>query len=135
MKNLLSTKYSAGAVSGAMLILRLGAGLLMINHGYDKLVHFGSMQNDFMNFMGIGKPLSLALLIFAEFFCSMFLILGLFTRLATIPLIIAMSIALFKAHNAEVFGKGELPALYLVVYIVLLLIGPGRVSVDSMTGK
>lgn len=135
MKKLLSTKYSAGAFSAAMLILRLGTGLLMMNHGYDKLIHFGTMHNKFMNFMGIGTSLSLALVVFAEFFCSIFLVLGLFTRLATIPLIIAMSVALFKAHNAEVFGKGELPALYLAAYVVLLLIGPGRVSVDGMVGK
>lgn len=135
MKNLLSTKYSAGAVSAAMLVLRLAAGLLMINHGYDKLIHYGSMHNQFMNFMGMGKSLSLALVIFAEFFCSIFLILGLLTRLATIPLIIDMGVALAKAHNVEVFGKGELPALYLAVFIVILLIGPGRVSVDGMVGK
>lgn len=135
MKKLLSTKYSAGAFNAAILVLRLGTGLLMMNHGYDKLIHFGSMHSKFMNFMGIGTSLSLALLIFAEFFCSIFLVLGLFTRLATIPLIVAMSVALFKAHNMEIFGKGELPALYLTVYIVLLLIGPGKVSVDGMTGK
>lgn len=135
MKKLLSTKYSAGAVSAAMLVLRLGAGLLMISHGYDKLIHFSSMQHKFMNFMGIGTMPSLALVIFAEFFCSLFLVLGLFTRLASIPLIIVMSVALFKAQNAQVFGKGELPALYLAAYIVILLIGPGRVSVDGMTGK
>ncbi len=135
MKKLLSTKYSAGAFSAAMLVLRLGTGLLMMNHGYDKLIHFGSMHNKFMNFMGIGTSLSLALVIFAEFFCSIFLVLGLFTRLATIPLMIVMGVALFKAHNAEVFGKGELPALYLATYFVLLLVGPGRVSVDGMVGK
>ena len=135
MKKLLSTKYSAGAFSAAILVLRLGTGLLMMNHGYDKLIHFGSMHNKFMNFMGIGTSLSLALVIFAEFFCSIFLVLGLFTRLATIPLIIAMSVALFKAHNAEVFGKGELPGLYLAAYFVLLVVGPGRVSVDGMVSK
>lgn len=135
MKKLLSTKYSAGAFSAAMLVLRLGTGLLMMNHGYDKLIHFGTMHSKFMNFMGIGTSLSLALVVFAEFFCSIFLVLGLFTRLATIPLIITMGVALFKAHNAEVFGKGELPALYLAAYFVLLLVGPGRVSVDGMVGK
>jgi putative oxidoreductase len=135
MKKLLSTKYSAGAFNAAMLLLRLGAGVLMMGHGYDKLVHFGSRHNSFMNFLGIGSTFSLTLVIFAEFFCSLFLIIGLFTRLATIPLIIAMSVALFKAHHAEIFGKGEVATLYLTCYLVLLLLGPGKVSVDGMSGK
>jgi len=135
MKKLLSTKYSAGAFNTAMLLLRLGAGVLMMSHGYEKLIHFGTRHNSFMNFLGIGSSFSLSLVIFAEFFCSLFIILGLFTRLATIPLIIVMSVALFKAENAEIFGKGELATLYLACFVVLLLLGPGKVSVDGMTGK
>ena len=135
MRKLLSTKYSAGAFNAAMLILRLGLGILMMHTGYNKLVNFGEMQHKFMNFMGIGSTASLALVVFAEFFCSLFLILGLFTRFAAIPLIVTMCVALFKAHNAEVFGDGQTAALYLTGYLVLLLVGPGRVSVDSMIGK
>jgi putative oxidoreductase len=135
MKKLLSTKYSAGAFNAAMLILRLGVGIMMMMHGYDKLVHFSSLQHKFMNFMGMGSTVSLTMVVFAEFFCSMFLILGLFTRLASIPLIIATCVMVFKAHNGEVFGDGETAALYLTAYLVLLFVGPGRVSVDSMIGK
>lgn len=135
MKKLLSTKYSTGAFSTAMLVLRLALGILMMNHGFDKLIHFGEKHNQFMNFLGMGSTLSLSLLIFAEFFCSLFLVLGLFTRLAAIPLIIAMSVALFMAHDGLIFTEGEKPALFLAGYIVLLLLGPGKVSVDSMTGK
>lgn len=135
MRKLLSTKYSAGAFNTAMLLLRLTVGILMMMHGYDKLKNFATLEPKFMNFMGIGSSLSLALLIFAEFFCSMFLILGLFTRLAAIPLIIATCVMVFKAHNADVFGDGETATLYLASYVVLLLVGPGRVSVDSMIGK
>ena len=135
MKKLLSAKYSAGAVNAAMLILRLSVGILMMSHGYDKLVHFSEYQHKFMNFLGMGPTLSLALVVFAEFFCSLFLILGLFTRLATIPLIITMAVALFKAHDGKFFGDGEMDALFLSGYLVLLIIGPGRVSVDSMIGK
>ena len=135
MKKLLSTKYSAGAFSAAMLVLRLGLGVLMMMHGYDKLVHFAKYQNEFMNFLGIGKTMSLALVVFAEFFCSVFLILGLFTRLATIPLIIVASVIVFKVFHGDVFGDGEQGALYLIGYIVLLLLGPGRASMDSMIGK
>lgn len=135
MKKLLSTKYSAGAFNAATLLLRLGLGILMMAHGYNKLIHFGDMQHKFMNFMGIGSTMSLALLVFAEFFCSLFLILGLFTRLACIPLIIATCVMVFKAHNGDVFGDGETAALYLTGYIVLLIVGPGKVSVDGMIGK
>jgi putative oxidoreductase len=135
MKRLLSIKYSAGAFSAAMLFLRLGLGFLMMAHGYDKLLRFSSLHNTFLNFMGIGSTFSLTLVIFAEFFCSLFLVLGLFTRLSVLPLIITMCVALFQVHHGEVFGKGETDALFLTSYFVLLLLGPGRVSVDSMISK
>ena len=135
MRKLLSTKYSAGAFNTAMLLLRLTVGILMMMNGYDKLKNFSTLEPKFMNFMGIGSSLSLGLLIFAEFFCSLFLILGLFTRLAAIPLIIATCVMVFKAHNADIFGDGGTATLYLASYMVLLLVGPGRVSVDSMIGK
>lgn len=85
-----------------------------------------------MDFMGIGGPASLALVIFAEFFCSALLILGLFTRLAAIPLIITMAVALFKAHNGELFGDGETAAIYLFGYVVVVLLGPGKISIDGL---
>ena len=132
---LLSTKYSAGAFSAAMFILRLGVGLLMMNHGYSKLIKFAEMKNQFMNFMGLGTSTSLILVIFAEFFCSILIVLGLFTRLATIPLIITMSVVLIKVTHGNFFDKGELPSLFLLAYITLLLVGPGRASVDGMIGK
>jgi putative oxidoreductase len=135
MKKLLSTKYSAGAFSTAMLVLRLGLGILMMMHGYNKLVHFADKQDSFMNFLGMGSTITLALVVFAEFFCSLFLILGLFTRLAAIPLIIATLVMIFKSHNGDILGEGEHAALYLTGYLVLLLVGPGRASVDSMIGK
>lgn len=135
MKKLLSTKYSAGAFNTAMLILRVGLGILIMHHGYTKLVNFSTMQNNFINFMGIGSSVSLTLVIFAEFFCGLFVLIGLFTRLATIPIIIDLMVAIIKAHNMDIFGKAEVAALFLIGFIVLLLVGPGRASVDGMTGK
>jgi putative oxidoreductase len=135
MKKLMSTKYSAGAFNFAMLLLRAGLGGLMITHGYDKLVNYGKYRGDFMNFLGIGSSMSLALLIFAEFFCSLFLIFGLFSRLVTIPLIIGMSVAVAKAHNLEIFGEGEHATLFIVGFLTILIVGPGKLSVDGMIGK
>src|SRR5688572_23535543 len=108
MKKLFSTKYSAGAFNAAMLFLRVGVGALMMTHGYDKLVKFSEYKGDFMNFMGLGSTTSLALVVFSEFFCSILLILGLFTRLATIPLLITMGVIIYKVAEMDVFARGEL---------------------------
>ena len=104
-----------------------------MNHGYDKLVHFSTYKPKFINFLGIGQGTSLCLAIFAEFFCALFIVLGLFTRLAAIPLIIGMCVALFKAHNGDFFGDGEMATLYLGAFLTLLLVGPGRASIDRRT--
>lgn len=135
MKRFLSIKYSAGAFNFAMLLLRLVTGGLLISHGYSKLVRFPGLKNAFMNFAGLGSTTSLVLIIFAEFFCSILLILGLFTRFATLPIIIGMSVVVFVANNADFFGKAETSTLFLGAAITLLLCGPGRISVDGMIGK
>lgn len=135
MKKLLSTGYTDWAFNVAMLVLRVGLGLMMLPHGYDKLVHFSTMKNKFINFLGMGGTVSLSLSLFAELFCAVFVIIGLFTRFTVLPLIIGMGVALFKAHNAAIFGDGERAALYLTGFIVILLVGPGKASVDGMMGK
>jgi putative oxidoreductase len=135
MKVLYSSKYYAGAVNTALLLLRLGVGILIVKHGYDKIANFNTLQYKFMNFMHMGSTVSLILVIFSEFFCGILLILGLFTRFACVPLIVGMCVALFVVHNGDVFGKGETDALYLISFTTLLFAGPGRISFDRMIGK
>ena len=135
MKKLLSTNYSAGAFNFAMLLLRLVFGILLMNHGYGKLVHFNETAQHMPSLFGIGSTITTALVVFAEFFCALFVALGLFTRLACIPVIICMGYALFKAHNGTVFGQGEMATLFMTAYFTLLIIGPGKISVDGMIGK
>ena len=88
-----------------------------------------------MSFMGLGGSLSLALLIFAELFCALFLAIGLLTRYALIPLIVAMAVAAFEAHHGEIFGKGESSFIYLVCFAVLFISGPGKYSLDHYLVK
>lgn len=135
MAKLLSTKYSAGAFNMAMLLLRLVFGILLMYIGYRKLTGFNAMKGEFMNFMGIGSTASLALVVFAEFFCALFIVIGVFTRLACVPVIILLSVALFISHNGEVFGTGQTATLFLTAFLVILILGPGKVSVDGMINK
>jgi len=135
MKKLLSTHYNAFSFNAAMLVLRLAMGMLMMSHGYDKLVHFSEKKAIFYNFLNLGSTTSLMLCILAEFFCALFVAIGLFTRLVTIPLVIVMSIAVFSVHKMDFFITGETASLYLAGYLVLLLCGPGRASVDGIASK
>lgn len=133
MKKLLSINYSDGAFNFSILLLRLSFGIFMIaKHGLPKLMEFATLQDKFYNFMGISSRFSLVLAIFAELFCSMFLIVGLFTRFAVIPLVILMCVAIFGANAHESLLKSELAILYLTVFITILFVGPGRISVDGM---
>jgi putative oxidoreductase len=132
---LTSVNYSASAFNLGMLVLRIGAGVLLLAHGYDKIQHFSQYSSQFINFLGMGQKTSLMLTIFAEFGCSALVILGLLTRWACIPVIINMLVALFKAHKADVFGQGEHATLFAVCFIVIMILGPGRVSVDGMISR
>lgn len=107
---------------------------MLVQHGMPKLMKFSELSNGFYDPFGMGSKAALILAIFAEVFCSFFVVLGLFTRLAVIPLIILMCFAFFGANKGAV-GTGELALLYLTAYIVLLFVGPGRVSVDGMIKK
>jgi putative oxidoreductase len=124
--------YTQTTVGISLLTLRIGVGVLMMHHGYGKFIHFDEYKVDFMNFLGLGPTVSLALVVFAELICSFLILIGLFTSVATIPLIITMGVALFMAHDAAIFAKGELATLYLFVYVAIMFVGPGKYSVDAM---
>ena len=135
MSKFLSTKYSNGAFNFGMLVLRVAAGLLLAHHGYQKLIKFNVLRYKFMNFMHLGSTASLSLIIIAELICGILLILGLFTRLACIPIIIGMAVVVFVASNANIFAEGEKGMIYLAVTVAILFCGPGKISVDGMLGK
>jgi putative oxidoreductase len=135
MIKLFNTRTSDSAFTFGTLLLRLGAGSLMIVHGLDKLMHFAEKSGKFADPFGIGTTASLSLTVFAEFFCAAFIIIGLLTRLATIPLIIAMSVALFYAHGGDFFGEGSSAGLFLVCYLSILFLGPGKASVDHLIAR
>ncbi len=131
IRKILSTKINDSQVNASLLILRLTAGILMAHHGYGKLTNFDSIEPKFMEFLGLSKAISLGLVVFAEFFCSLLLIVGMATRFALIPLTITMLVAVFQAHKGEIFGDGQTAFLYLAIYVTLLLKGAGKYSVDA----
>ncbi|WP_106915933.1 DoxX family protein [Chryseobacterium aurantiacum] len=116
-----------------LLAVRVFVGFAMLSHGYPKLqMLLAGGKIEFFDFMGLGPQISLILTVVAEFVCSILLILGLFTRISLGFLIFTMVIAGFVVHGADPFEKREMSLIYLSVYLLLMIIGAGKVSVDHM---
>lgn len=140
MKQLIKKSFNSDTtqinISKALLILRIAIGGMMLTHGLGKLTMlFGSEPIQFLDPLGIGLTVSLVLAVFAEVVCSIFLILGILTRIAAIPLIITMAIAAFVVHANDDFQVKELALLYLLIYVVIAILGAGKYSIDNWLSK
>ena len=131
MKKLLNVPPASATADTALLILRIGLAGMMLVHGVPKMMMlFSGGPVQFPQILGMSSGLSLSLAVFAEVFCSLFLLLGLGTRFATLPLIVTMLVAIFLVHAADPFSVKELAYHYLLGYIVLLVAGSGKYSID-----
>lgn len=131
-----STRSNAAIIDIVILVTRIFVGFAMLSHGFPKLQQLLSGEEiQFYEFMFFSAKTSLILAVFAEFVCSIFIILGLFTRFAVFFLIITMAVAGLIVHSADPFAKREISLLYLSVYLLLFAFGPGRYSIDHMISK
>ncbi|WP_426278117.1 DoxX family protein [Chryseobacterium sp. S-02] len=134
--NYSNSKTTPIYVDLVVFLVRIFVGFAMLSHGFPKLQQLlegGEIK--FFDFLGFGPQISLILTVFAEFVCSILLILGLFTRVATGFLIFTMAIAAFVVHGSDLFEKRELSLLYLSVYLLIISFGAGKISVDYMIEK
>ncbi len=119
-----------------LLVIRLGAGGMMLTHGIPKIGRLlGEGPVKFADPFGLGPELSLGLAIFAEVICSILVMVGFKARLATIPLIITMLTAALYAHWEDPFSKKELPLLYICTFLGILAFGAGKFAIDNFLKK
>lgn len=131
-----STKSNPLLVDIVLLIIRIFVGFAMLSHGFPKLqILFSGEEIKFYEFLWMGPKSSLVLAVFAEFVCSIFIILGLFARFAVFFLVIAMAVAGLFVHSEDLFEQREKSLLYLSIYLMLFAYGPGRYSIDQMISK
>ena len=121
----------------ALLLLRVWhGGALLLLHGWGKLTGFASMADKFPDPFGIGSTPSLALAVVGEVVCSTLIVLGLFTRVAALGSGVTMLTAFWFAHGGRLTGtgNGELPFVYLGVFLALFIAGGGKYSLDAKLG-
>jgi putative oxidoreductase len=140
-------------LSIGLLILRIGIAGYLITHGWGKVQMILAGQHEmFGDPVGLGSQLSLWLVAFAEFACAILVLIGAATRLAAIPVVIAMAVAAFVAHGSDPWTMQEAamrffsgaskswaskqPALmFAVVFLTLVFTGAGRYSVDALIAR
>jgi putative oxidoreductase len=125
----------ATGYNGTLLFLRMLFGLLMITQGLTKLCHCEQQPAFYSSLLSWDSRLSLVMIIPVEIGCSVFLILGLFTRMAAIPLLLSMTIPVFVTHAADTFAKKELIIIYTAMYLLFLFTGGGELSFDNILHK
>ncbi len=116
----------------ALLFFRILIACLLLTHGIPKLqMLLSGAEIKFADPYGFGMTTSFVLVTFAEFVCSLLIIIGYATRLATIPIMIAMATAAIFVHTNDPFGVKEKPLLFLVCFAFIFVVGAGKYSVDA----
>jgi putative oxidoreductase len=131
-KYLFSTGSNKFIESIWMLVLRICSGAFMLTHGIPKFNKILDGDWSFADPLGVGEEISLLLAVFAEVLGAALLMLGLFTRPAALILSATMAVAAFIQHADDPFKIKEKALLYLLIYITVLVFGPGKYSVDKL---
>lgn len=129
-------EYLAKLHALAPLLGRLGVGLVFMSTGWGKVHHIDKVTAFFTS-LGIPAPHFQAYLVgYSELLCGTALVAGLLTRLATIPLMVSMVVAILTAKRPDLHDIFDLVGFdeftYLVVLVMIAILGPGSVSLDAI---
>ena len=118
-----------------LLVLRVGTSVLLMTHGWPKFQQLkdGLRSPDgvqFYNWLGIGDTVSLTLTVLGELVAPAFILIGFKTRWAAVPAAITMAVAAFMVHGEDPLSDKEHALLFLIPLVAILLMGPGRWSLD-----
>lgn len=136
MKFIFSTSSSDRLNDLWLLIFRVILSVFLLTHGLPKLaILIEGNGGDFSDPLGIGNNFSLVLAVLGEVVGPFLIIPGIITRLASIPALTTMAVAAFMVHGNDPFNIREMALLYLVGFLAILILGPGRYSVDQLIYK
>ncbi len=123
------------------LFLRLFVGIMFMQFGIRQLMNYENLTTHFPDALGIGNETTLIVMIAIEICCSVMIMFGFLTRLASIPPIISMIIA-ENVILTEIVHQvpytlastqpGYLPVMFIGIFIFIILAGPGKISLDYL---
>ncbi|WP_373035004.1 DoxX family protein [Sulfurimonas sp.] len=121
----------------AKLIIRLSLGIMMLFHGVEKIIHGIGGVKHLTTSAGLPEFLAYGVYI-GEVVVPIFIILGLYARVASVVLALNMTMAIFLAYGNSLFELNkygapvfELPFFYFILSVVVFLLGSGRYAVNA----
>jgi putative oxidoreductase len=121
------------------LVLRLVLGIIMVRHGYDKIIPSGALYNFSHMVTHMHLPVWLGYVAaFTEFFGGMLLIAGLLTRIAAFMMACDMATAILKVHlHGGIMGPNAfaLPLALFAIALMLIFTGCGWLGLDDFAGR
>lgn len=135
MNKAMSLLFSPAIDAGLLFLRMAGAFLLFHVHGLPKILNYTEELTRIEDPFGFGPQLSLLAAIFAEVVCPLFIAAGLLTRLATLPVLAVLFIAMFVVHTHWSIAEGQFGWLLLIIFLTIALCGPGKWSFDAWLGK
>jgi len=119
--------------NAGLLLLRIGfSALMIVQHGWNKWMGFENIAPNFPDPLGVGSTFSLALAVAGEVLFPALVLVGFYTRLSSIPVVVTMGVAAFIVHAGDGLGDRESALMYLIGFAVIGLMGPGRFSIDHL---
>jgi len=120
----------------AKLLLRVTTGVLILFHGIYKVIHGVDTIKVMLSSSGLPEFFAYGVYL-GELIAPIFIILGLYARVASLVLGLNMFMAMFLAYGfsfslAKYGGLAiESPLIFLVMSILIALLGSGKYSVNS----
>lgn len=115
-----------------LFFLRLSASFMLLYvHGWPKLANYSAELTRIEDPFGLGATFSLWAAIFAELVCPLFVAAGFFTRIATLPILAVLWVAMLIVHPHWSIAEGQFGWLFLIAFTTIVLCGPGAWSADA----
>jgi putative oxidoreductase len=131
MANPVSRSVFTASDWGLLWLRVSGSALLLHVHGLPKLLHFQEQLSLIEDPWHLGANFTLSLAIFAEVLCPLPILLGVLTRLACLPILAVLLVALVAVHPQWSVADGQFAWLLLIVFRTVLIAGPGRIAVSQ----
>ncbi len=112
-------------------LLRIAPSVMLMAHGIPKLQRLLAGNSEFGDPLGIGSTPTLFLAVLGEVLCPILIIIGFKTRWAAVLPAAIMVVAGLIVHASDPFGVKEKALLFLAFFVCIILLGPGKFSLDK----